>query len=226
MSTPPAASPLESTEGLRAVTTEGVEHVYHAVIAGIDGMAWEDIDSDEVMRVAKAYYYFSIQFRENLEIACNLYPDDKKLKQLTEEECNTANLSPWPGVARRGERMNHDEFMRRLIWLHPEAARDGGLTTAGLTYLTKCRITNNLARACSIASYEDGGLAKVFMAMLRSKGWDGRGNRAFRHFLVSHLRFDGDHGVLARHLPVDDKILPLWIAFRDLLMYAVPKLIA
>jgi hypothetical protein len=29
---------------------------------------------------------------------------------------------------------------------------------------------------------------------------------------------------LSRHLPVDDRILPLWTAFRDLLATAVPKL--
>jgi len=30
--------------------------------------------------------------------------------------------------------------------------------------------------------------------------------------------------MLSRHLPVDDRILPLWTAFRDLLATAVPKL--
>ena len=64
--------------------------------------------------------------------------------------------------------------------------------------------------------------------MLRAPHWYGRGQRAFRFFLEEHIRFDSDdgagHGTLSRHLPVDDRILPLWTAFRDLLTTAVPKL--
>jgi hypothetical protein len=52
--------------------------------------------------------------RENLEIARRLYPNDTKLQQLEREECNTDNLSHWPGVASAAEKMNHDEFMRRF----------------------------------------------------------------------------------------------------------------
>jgi hypothetical protein len=190
-------------------------------------MAWDELDSDEVMRVAKAYYYFSIQFRENLEIARALRPRDPKLAELWEGECDTDNLSPWPGVAAPGERMNHDEFMRRLLYFHP-ADRDDKLTEAGLAYLDKTRQMDDGARASSIASYEDGGLSRVFGAMLRAPNWYGKGQRAFRFFLEEHIRFDSDdgagHGELSRHLPVDDRILPLWTAFRDLLTTALPKL--
>jgi hypothetical protein len=192
-------------------------------------MAWDELDSDEVMRVAKAYYYFSIQFRENLEIACALHPGDPKLAELWTGECDTDNLSPWPGVAAAGERMNHDEFMRRLLEFHP-VGHDDRLTEAGLAYLETTRGVDGVARAASIASYEDGGLSRVFGAMLRAPHWYGRGQRAFRFFLEEHIRFDSEdgagHGSLSRHLPVDDRILPLWTAFRDLLAIAVPKLMA
>lgn len=54
--------------------------------------------------------------------------------------------------------------------------------------------------------------------------------RAFRHFLLEHIRFDSDpnggHGALSRHLSPDDRILPLWTAFRDLLRDFVPGLAA
>ena len=190
-------------------------------------MAWGELDSDEVMRVAKAYYYFSVQFRENLEIARALHPDDPKLAELWEGECDTDNLSPWPGVAAAGERMNHDEFMRRLLDFHPVGG-DDRLTDLGLAYLDKTRRIDDTARAASIASYEDGGLSRVFGAMLRAPHWYGKGQRAFRFFLEEHIRFDTEdgagHGSLSRHLPVDDRILPLWTAFRDLLATAVPKL--
>ncbi len=52
--------------------------------------------------------------------------------------------------------------------------------------------------------------------------------RGFRHFLSEHIRFDSDpaqgHGALARHLRPDDRILPLWRAFRDLLIACVPTM--
>jgi hypothetical protein len=201
--------------------------IFHSVIDGICRMPWDELDSNEVMRVAKAYYYFSIQFRENLEIARAVNPDDPKLAELWEGECDTDNLSPWPGVASPGERLNHDEFMRRLLEFDRVGA-DPRLTEAGLAYLEKTRQIPDLARAASIASYEDGGLSRVFGAMLRAPHWYGRGQRAFRFFLEEHIRFDSDdgagHGTLSRHLPVDDRILPLWTAFRDLLTTAVPKL--
>ena len=211
----------------RPQATAGSRFVFDAVIDGIGRMAWEQLDSDEVMRVAKAYYYFSVQFRENLEIARALHPDDAKLAELWEGECDTDNLSPFPDVAAPGERMNHDEFMRRLLTLQP-IANDAPLTAAGLSYLDKTRRVDEVARASSIASYEDGGLSSVFGAMLRAPRWQGKGQRAFRFFLAEHIRFDsedgGGHGSLSRHLPVDDRILPLWTAFRDLLTIAVPKL--
>jgi hypothetical protein len=190
-------------------------------------MAWDELDGDEVMRVAKAYYYFSVQFRENLEIACAQHPHDAKLAELYAGECATDNLSPWPGIAAAGERMNHDEFMHRLLKFHP-VDRDDQLGQAGLDYLDKVRSIDDTARAASIASYEDGGLSRVFGAMLRAPRWDGAGPRAFRFFLEQHIRFDSEdgagHGSLSRHLAPDDRILPLWAAFRDLLATAAPKL--
>ena len=144
--------------------------VYQSVINSIDAMAWESLDTNEMLRVAKAYYYFSVQFRRNLEIARKLYPDDPKLLELWKGECHTDNLSPWPGIADPGEKMHHDEFMRRLIWLNPGVAMNEGLSSAGGKYLKEVRLVDQYARAASLASYEDGGLATVFMAMLRSKG--------------------------------------------------------
>ena len=203
--------------------------VFDSMIDGICNMAWDALDSDEVMRVAKAYYYFSVQFRENLEIARAQHPGDPKLAELHEGECDTDNLSPWPGVAAPGERMNHDEFMRRLLEFH-SAGHDARLADAGHSYLSKVRAINDTVRAASIASYEDGGLSRVFGAMLRAPHWYGKGQRAFRFFLEEHIRFDSDdgagHGSLSRHLPADDRILPLWTGFRDLLATAVPKLAA
>ena len=201
-------------------------HAFADVIDDICTLRWESLDAEEVMAVAKAYYYFSIQFRENLEIACRLHPHDEKLKDLRAGECNTDNLSPWPGVAATGERLDHDEFVRRALALEPEV-RDDYLTAIGETYLARTRELDDGTRATSIASYEDGGLSRVFHALLRAPAWDSAGAAAFRFFLEQHIAFDSDegggHGALSRHLTPDDRILPLWVAFRELLVAAVPR---
>jgi len=199
------------------------------VIAEICTLRWEALGSDDMLRVAQAYYYFSIQFRENLEIACRLRPGDAKLRELHRGECDTDNLSPWPGVAEPGERMDHDEFMRRALALRP--INDGGyLAKLGQRYLDRVRQIPDLARAASIASYEDGGLSSVFAAMLRAPHWDGAPQRAFRFFLEQHIKFDtddaGGHGSLSRHLAPTDAVLPLWTAFREMLSAAAPRLVA
>ncbi len=202
---------------------------YQRVIDDIAGLNWVGLTEDELTSIAWAYYYFSIQFRENLEIACELFPDDPKLHQLDHEECNTSNLSPWPGVADAGEKMNHDEFMARLLKLTPiNAEQRLQLETLGQEYLDRVRATPRVVRGLSIPSYEDGGLEKVFRAILTAQHWDNPLLQAFRHFLTEHIRFDSDpdqgHGSLSRHLPPDDRILPVWSAFEELLVQAVPRL--
>lgn len=200
---------------------------YPAIIDAICAMPFERLTSDEVLQLAKAYYYFSIQFRENLEIACRQRPDDAKLAALRLGECDTDNLSPWPKVAAPGEKLDHDEFMRRLLALQPVPG-DDFLEALGASYLNRVRAVDDDARACSIASYEDGGLSRVFSAMLKAPQWSGDGQRAFRHFLEQHILFDTDdeagHGCLSRHLTPDASILPLWSAFAVLLALAVPRL--
>lgn len=192
-------------------------------------MDWGKLSRSELETVAQAYYYFSIQFRESLEVACDLYSGDDKLQHLKREECDTDNLSPWPGVAAPKERMNHDEFMRRALLLSPiDPEARATFTAAGQRYLETVRATSAEARARSIASYEDGGLERVFTAFLKAPHWEGEMLAAFRHFLVEHIRFDSDaeqgHGALSRHIIPDDRILPLWMAFRDLLVELVPAL--
>ena len=176
-----------------------------------------------------AYYYFSVQFRESLEIAKDLFPSDVMLERLHSEECDTSNLSPYPGVAEPDERMNHDEFMRRVIVLaRLDLSTKTRLTEAGHDYLAKTRALPPLTRALGIASYEDGGLEDVFQAILLAPDWDHPALAAFRHFLVEHIRFDSDvdagHGALARHLAPDDRVLPLWEAFESLFLAFVPAL--
>jgi hypothetical protein len=204
---------------------------FQGVIDEISRLNWGGLPRDQCIDVAWAYYYFSVQFRENLEIARELFPDDARLALLARGECDTDNLSPWEGVAAEGEKMNHDEFMRRLLLLAPiDETRRRKFEALGETYLAQARSMDGMTRALSISSYEDGGLEQVFRAMCRMVLASDPALRAFRHFLLEHIRFDSDpdagHGALSRHLSPDDRVLPIWRAFRDLLLDCVPGLAA
>jgi hypothetical protein len=203
---------------------------YTAAIDAICELKWETLDRNDLLRVAHVYHVFSVQFRENLEITLSLFPHDPKLRKLHAEECATDNLSPWPGVAAAGEPMNHDEFMRRTLELEPigEEARQR-INALGARYLADMRSMDDISRALTIASYEDGGLERVFNAFLMAPVWTGPALQAFRHFLVEHIRFDSDpdegHGALSRHLVPDDRVAPAWDGFHEFLVSAVPALV-
>jgi hypothetical protein len=202
---------------------------YEQAIDDICDLSWIDLTQQDLVDVAWVYYYFSIQFRESLEIARKLYPDDDRLLQLDRGERDTDNLSPWPGVAAIGERMNHDEFMRRTLELTTISdSRRRSLVAIGQSYLTNVRAMDGKIRALALASYEDGGLEKVFRAILNAQHWNDALLQAFKHFLAEHIRFDSDpeqgHGALCRHLTPDDRVHPLWVEFRDMLVKAVPGL--
>ena len=199
---------------------------YQTIIGDIDGLDWRSLTIEELMAACRAYYYFSKQFVQAVYIACKLYPEDLKLIGLREGECDTDNLSPYPGIAEVGERMNHDEFMRRVVELSTldQATRDR-VDNLGREYLARVDQMDPMTRAMALSSYEDGGLETVFRAILKAPDWDEPSLGAFRHFLVEHIRLDsGEHGSLCRHLVADDRILPLWAAFRDLLVGAAPRL--
>ena len=203
---------------------------FEGVIDDICGLNWVNLVENDLVSVTWVYYYFSVQFRECLEIARELYPNDDRLLELDRGERDTENLSPWPGVAAAGERMNHDEFMRRTLELRkiPES-RQRNLAAIGQAYLSKVRAMDRNRRAMALASYEDGGLERVFRAILTAPKWNGPLLRAFKHFLSEHIRFDSDpeqgHGALCRHLTPDDRILPLWTEFKHMLTEAAPSLI-
>jgi hypothetical protein len=203
--------------------------VYKRVIDDICDLDWGKLTEEDLIGVAWVYYYFSIQFRESLEIACHLYPADQQLQELDRGERNTDNLSPWPGVASVGERMHHDEFMRRTLGLSKiSRRRQRNLESIGEAYLSMVRATDRKVRALALASYEDGGLESVFRAILTAPKWNEPLLLAFKHFLVEHIKFDSDpeqgHGALCRHLPPDDRVSPLWEEFRKMLVKAATRL--
>ena len=80
---------------------------YQTTIDEIGNLNWSKLSRKELTAACCAYYYFSVQFVECVDIACDLYPTDANLIALREGECDTDNLSPYPGIAKSGERMNH-----------------------------------------------------------------------------------------------------------------------
>jgi hypothetical protein len=199
-------------------------------ISGICGLDWPNLTPQDMISVAWSYYFFSVQFRENLSLACAAFPADPALQRLFAEECNTSNLSPYPGIAAPGEAMNHDEFMARALGLFEiPAALRMAYQDAGERYLAQVRNVEPAIRATSMASYEDGGLEAVFKAILRSPDYDNALIRAFRFFLSEHIRFDSDpdagHGSLSRHIEADDNVAVLWDLFRRLLLETTPALL-
>ena len=168
--------------GLRHDPAKGFS--YQNVIDDICDFNWRGLTEEDLINVAWAYYHFSIQFRDNLEIARKLYPDDERLLELDHGERDTNNLSPWPGVAAAGEKMNYDEFMRRALELTKMSDdRKQSLVAIGQAYLAKVRAMDHNSRAMALASYEDGGLEKVFRAMLTAQHWNDPALLAFKHFL-------------------------------------------
>ena len=199
------------------------------VVEEICSLNWRELSLDDLIDVAWSYYYFSIQFRENLEIARELFPDDDQLQELDCGERDTDNLSPYPGVVAAGERVNHDEFMRRTLRLTAiDENRRHRLEAIGEKYLSKVRAADNWTKATSLASYEDGGLERVFGSMLQARHWDDSLLRAFKHFLERHIELDSDvesgHGGLCRHLPPTERVRELWSAFKESLVRAAPAL--
>jgi hypothetical protein len=55
---------------------------YQQAIDEICNLNWTKLTEEDIIRVAGAYYHFSVQFRECLEIARKMYPDDERLLQL------------------------------------------------------------------------------------------------------------------------------------------------
>lgn len=204
-------------------------HRYQVIIDEICNLNWSSLNRLELMAVALAYYYFSVQFRENIEIARKLSPPDSQLAILYDGEIGTDNLSPYPGVAGIGEKMNHDEFMRRVALMSSldEETREK-IQTLGIRYLTEVRNIDSATRANSLPTFEDGGLERVFTAILKAPDWNEPSLAAFRHFLLGHIKLDSNpdagHGTLCRHLTPDDRVVPLWSAFRDILVKAAPRL--
>jgi hypothetical protein len=207
---------------------DGIALACQQAIADICALKWSALTADELIDVAWIYYYFSVQFCENVGIARALYPHDKRLLELDRGERNTDNLSPYPGVVEEGEKIDHDVFMRRTLRLTPiDDIRRRRLQVIGCAYLDKVRAMDAVTRATSLPSYEAGGLEAVFRAILTAPNWDGPLLQAFKHFLVGHVALDSaedGHGSLCRHLRLNGDVLELWLAFMNSLTAAVPNL--
>ena len=55
-------------------------------VANIVNRDWRNLSEAEMVSATWAYYFFSVQFRENLEIATDFFPEDNNLRKLLGEE--------------------------------------------------------------------------------------------------------------------------------------------
>lgn len=206
------------------------EESYQQIIDEICGLNWSGLSREDLINTAWTYYYFSVQFRENVGIARRMFPHDALLAELDAGERNTDNLSPCPGVVAVGERVDHDEFMRRALQLESiDPTRERRLKAIGEAYLAQARAVDDKTRVLSLASYEDGGLERTFRAILQAKRWDGPLLHAFKHFLEGHVALDSDpdhgHGSLCRHFIPSKHVYDLWVAFKESLIAGAPGLV-
>ena len=227
----PQKQAMQSIEfpSISAAESERVTAVCRKIADEIAAFDWEGLSTDELTNVAWAYYFFSVQFCETVGIARALYPEDRALEALDRGERNTDNLSPYPGVVATGEKVDHDEFMRRTLELTPvDDVRRKRLEAIGAAYLETARAIDPRSRASSLPSYEDGGLETVFRAFLKARRWDSALLQAFKHFLAGHIKLDSDpdagHGALCRHLAPTARVPELWTAFKTSLIAAAPSL--
>ena len=61
---------------------------YHAVIDDMCDLKWSALNREELVAVCAAYYYFSVQFIEAVDIACGLYPWGLTASSPNSEEGN------------------------------------------------------------------------------------------------------------------------------------------
>src|SRR5579863_4743622 len=55
---------------------------YEQTVDEICDLKWSNISRKELMAIAVAYRYFSVQFCETVELACARHPDDRMLYEL------------------------------------------------------------------------------------------------------------------------------------------------
>jgi hypothetical protein len=68
---------MNYTEASVSPHTAARAFAYERAIDEICELNWTALSEEDLIRVAWAYYHFSVQFRECLEIARELYPDDE-----------------------------------------------------------------------------------------------------------------------------------------------------
>ena len=77
------------------------------VIEEICNLNWRGLSLDDLIDVAWSYYYFSVQFRENLEVARQLFPDDDHLHELDRGERVSLVLRGYEARRRHPEQRHH-----------------------------------------------------------------------------------------------------------------------
>ena len=193
-------------------------------------MNWRRLSIGELIDVAWAYYFFSIQFRENLLIARELLPDDAQLEQLGSRRKGYGQfISLSRGCRRRGasgSRRVHAESVVADADRRASAAI-ASRRSARLISAKSAPLTVGQGPRASRAM-RTGVLRKCSGACCRPRIGRIPCSQGFKHFLEKHIEFDSDvengHGGLCRHLPPNEGVRELWTAFKESLIQVAPAL--
>lgn len=181
------------------------------VVERIKQLNWSKLDKDELTKVWYLSWVAAVEFSEALRIALELYPDHQGLKKMARGELKTKNLS-LEDYRHAGD---HHEFLAHFLKKHGVMDEmDKTLVHRGNEYLNACQQLPATDRAMTVFSRELE-LSGIFERILDAPDWSAPGLYAFHHYLTRHIQFDsgaGGHHELTRDFPVDDRVLPFYVA--------------
>ncbi len=188
---------------------------YKEIVAEIRGLRWDKLNAKELRVLMTLALTAAEEFAASLRIAKAHYPNSRLLEAMAKGELNTANLS-FADFKRSGD---HSEFLEHFVKKHNLLAGcSPEVLTARARYLDTVMLLPLRVRTMSIVAREYE-LPGIFKGILQAKKWHGEALEAFKHFLEMHIRLDeGEHGHAAqlRRFKVDDRVLPFFVARREL----------
>ncbi len=177
---------------------------YIEIVRLIRELNWKDLSTSELECLMILSAYAAREFAESLRITLALHPESTEFRDMSVGELDTNNIQ-------------HEEYSRTadhadFLWYfiekyqvfqhHPEAI------TAGESYLNRVRVLPREVRAMSIVSRERE-LPGIFEQVLKATDWSTPALRAFRHYLVEHIRLDsmeGGHADLLSNFQVTNSV--------------------
>lgn len=183
--------------------TPEVKREYKEVVEQIRNLNWESLDGAELQQLMYLSHVSAREFAEALRVTLELYPDNKNLKEMAEEELQASNLQ-FDDYNKVGD---HADFLAHFLKKY-NLEGDENLEKHAEDYRQACRTLDYKIRAMTIFSREEE-LSGIFKRILEAKDWTAEGLPAFRYYLTRHIALDsgdGGHADLTKEFPIDDSI--------------------